>query len=966
MTNHYDFDPLARLRLEVEAPTTGLVNLVANPSGDLGAWGWITPIATSVLLARSGGPSGTLLEYAAPSPAAASYLHTEPMAVAAGQYVGAKWETLFISGYYRARLQWLDAAFNVISSGTQTAYAQTGTASIAATLAPATTAFVRLRFDTYSNTSSGNPGAAAQFQFRNVVVAKAATAAGLGVTRTNLLANPSFETNTAEWTAGVGAFISRSTAQAQHGSASLRLQATGGRADASTSLYGLTGGRDYTVSAYLRAVTTGRPVYIAVQFYDAYGTVGIVSAVKTSSAVGSWTRFSQVVTAPATATSATVTIGVMDAINTELHYLDSVMVEEGFGLGSFVVGSQANQFLGTIALGYVNILGPTHSIRGTREAMDLGTLNVSIRDTALDPATSSAIRPGRRVRLMALDDAGVWQALFTGRTNKADVTYDLTARPDKTARIDLVAVDPNAALANATRPQGVATMADLPFVLEGCAVPWSVNGSGNQVASATVVSDNDNATALDQIAITRDSTSGFAWVDRNGVLNAYDRDQMPSALPNGSASGSRDQSRAVALSWGAIATTTYTTTQFRSSPNAFQSTAGTGGNQMLGWAVAGVPVVPGHKYRFRGYVRSAAVSRNIASYVLFAGGPVSAVPLTFTGTSTTTGWTLVEGTATAPVGAYAAQFGVAVSASTVRDFDSSAAKIPAGEVHYFDDITVSPVLDEVTYNPSLGVAFSSDDCINEVTIKAVEWDPADSTKSIEVAYGPYRDEASIREWDRHAKDFTVHGLTPTQVDALGASILSRNATPVVRVTEVTIPIKSGADLSSRALLDLYAHVHIVNGSLDHTGYVTGIEHVLTTEGWLLRLTFEPPGAVATPTTTPPVQSSGVVSDTGWIYVGAVGAPPFQGGWVNYGAGYVPVRFRRKDGVVHVQGLGKSGSGTIFTLPVGFRPAFNMLTPAIDGVNGIARTDVNANGTVVAAAGASVALWTINAIYPAEA
>lgn len=52
---------LDRVRLDVERDlaTGELVNLIQNPSGDLGGWGWITPVAST---AMSG---GTELAYAA-------------------------------------------------------------------------------------------------------------------------------------------------------------------------------------------------------------------------------------------------------------------------------------------------------------------------------------------------------------------------------------------------------------------------------------------------------------------------------------------------------------------------------------------------------------------------------------------------------------------------------------------------------------------------------------------------------------------------------------------------------------------------------------------------------------------------------------------------------------------------------------------------------------------------------------
>lgn len=90
----------------------------------------------------------------------------------------------------------------------------------------------------------------------------------------------------------------------------------------------------------------------------------------------------------------------------------------------------------------------------------------------------------------------------------------------------------------------------------------------------------------------------------------------------------------------------------------------------------------------------------------------------------------------------------------------------------------------------------------------------------------------------------------------------------------------------------------------------------------------------------------------WVDLSAMSwtAPTFQNSWVNYGdqwnvAGYC----KDPSGIVRLRGLIKNGSaGTIFTLPVGFRPsatclylvACNHATPP-----GNARIDVLSNGSV---------------------
>lgn len=369
-------DVLDVLRLEVEDDPVGLVNLVQNPNGDLGGWGWLTPVADSTL--RFSGPPpvgpgpGRHLVFLSPAAAVPSWWTSESLPVAAGQYVAARWTSPWVENYYRARIEWLKADGSANGSTAQTGYLQgSGVQSIAAIVAPALTAYCRLRFDLYSNNAGANPAGRSYMYFKSVTVAKAATAAAL---------------------AGLG-------------------------------------------------------------------------------------------------------------------YIEPTP--------------------------YLNVLGPTHDLSITRDELEVGLLTATILDATLDPAKADLLRPGRRVRVMALDPAtSTWTPLFRGKARNAAVTYDYKSPGTpaaKRARIALTAADDVSMLAAAPRAEGVATIDNLRYLLEGAGVPWNVNGSGNQIGGATVVARNPNASLLDQIAITRDSVRGYAWVDRRGVVNVFDAAKLPAA-----------------------------------------------------------------------------------------------------------------------------------------------------------------------------------------------------------------------------------------------------------------------------------------------------------------------------------------------------------------------------------------------------------------------------------------------------
>ncbi|WP_340540426.1 tail fiber protein [Nocardioides sp. GXZ039] len=184
---------------------------------------------------------------------------------------------------------------------------------------------------------------------------------------------------------------------------------------------------------------------------------------------------------------------------------------------------------------YVDVIGPALSINTSRDELNVGTLSASIRDASIDPSTSTLIRPGRRVRLMAKVDDGTadpWKPVFTGKISNGKVTYELKDPdvPDsRRAKIELTATDNATPLSAQNRSDGVSSLAELPYLLEGCGVPWNIDGNGDQVSTATIVAKNENASALDQVSIARDSAHGFAWVDRLGVLQVRSRTKMPTA-----------------------------------------------------------------------------------------------------------------------------------------------------------------------------------------------------------------------------------------------------------------------------------------------------------------------------------------------------------------------------------------------------------------------------------------------------
>ncbi len=547
------------LKLEVENPATGLVNSIQNPNGELGGWGWITPLASS---AMAGSSVTGKLTYSR-TVAGASYFTSELMPISAGQYAAASFNQAGAgNAYSRARLEWYDTNKALLSSTAQTTLVA-GSAGfvvfVPPSLAPASTAYVKLRIDLYTS-GGANPAGSHTFAFNQATLAVAATAGALATIRTNLFTNPSMETNATGWTldswaGGTTPTLTRSNTLAQVGSWSLRLQANGAGTTQqgvfSSGLITITGGQSYAVQFKARAGTTGRVLRAYLRFTLADGTTVNTVNVSSADVSGAWTTVSVVGVAGPTATRARLEIycevanpATQSMAANEAHYFDAFMLEKASSVAGYFDGStaasgtKAYSWTGTAnaststeadsllyyfpPVTYTDILGPSTDIKIRRAALDVGSLAATVRDTNLDPATANLLRPGRRVRCRALnDDTGLFEVLFAGETANARVAYDLTRDDEKQATITLTAYDVTQKIANTIRPQGVATINELPYVLEGAGVPWNVNGSGNQVAAATVVSSNENASALDQVALTRDSQLGYAWVTKEGVLTAY-------------------------------------------------------------------------------------------------------------------------------------------------------------------------------------------------------------------------------------------------------------------------------------------------------------------------------------------------------------------------------------------------------------------------------------------------------------
>lgn len=83
------------------------------------------------------------------------------------------------------------------------------------------------------------------------------------------------------------------------------------------------------------------------------------------------------------------------------------------------------------------------------------------------------------------------------------------------------------------------------------------------------------------------------------------------------------------------------------------------------------------------------------------------------------------------------------------------------------------------------------------------------------------------------------------------------------------------------------------------------------------------------------------------------APTMNSPWANYGGAFAPAGYRKKGDRVHLRGLVQGGAtaSTIFTLPTGYRPDYNVAIQTTSN-DLSARVGISSGGVVTFDAGSS--------------
>lgn len=529
----------------MEVAPAGLPNIVQNPSGYLGAWFWLTPAANTTMSSVVGANVSYLTFKTTVSQAA--YFTTEPMPAIAGKYYQARIDiaAISLSHNVRLRLVWVDANGNE-TLATQGASANSATVYYGPYQAPTGTVYVKLRVDLYNGTGTTNAAANANVSFSGAMVTYVDTGTTVQ-SRTNLITNPSFETNTTGYTSGNAASISRVTSPAPvSGSYCLKVPHSGTASGSVNITPGPTVAKNttYTVSMYVyaSAAVSARLEYMG-------NNSGYHNGPKVTFSANTWTRYSWTFNS-GTDTQINYFYFEQPGVGTGTDfYVDAVMLEKTNVVGTYFDGattsgsgwtyswngtanastslaqSAAGTFTYNDPIQWLDITGSSAEINIQRNELDVGMATVTIYDADLDPNNYAEVRPGKQIQVTATDSAGVVTTIYQGAITGTPVVYDPTGRTKP--QVTLSASDNIARLANQGENRVVANVSDLPFILEGKGVPWNVNGNTGDINSATVLAYNESASVLDEVVTTRDSNNAYAMVSCENVLTVFDTAHSP-------------------------------------------------------------------------------------------------------------------------------------------------------------------------------------------------------------------------------------------------------------------------------------------------------------------------------------------------------------------------------------------------------------------------------------------------------
>jgi len=739
---------------------------------------------------------------------------------------------------------------------------------------------------------------------------------GIGSRRWNLIKNPSFEASTAVgWQNNVsGLAATLDTSAPAFGTKSLRVAVTGtGTYTANprtlvshTDPIMIKGGKTYTLSVHYKenaagvAAATGnnRP-NLWIRWYALQGNTfgpipvglanlsGIHNAPKFTPTT-SWTRQQYTLTAPQYATHFEVGVTRPGMKPGQIIWIDGVQFEEGltatdyfdgstpdstelYDWGSIINNSHSTAYTpGELAYvspakDYVNVLGSAHEITIDREALNLGmmTADFPLAD-GLDPAsTPDLLAKGREVRVMALVEPfewatgqfteSVWTPIFTGNIDEVRSVYEFNKDKNRNeTHVTLNAVDRTAQLANIKAPNSVASVPELPRLLNGANVPWNANHNRGQISTATTVAVIEDASALDQIAITRDTNRGQAWVDRNGVLNVFNRSTYRNTYDHG---------YAVNASINTVTRFNCTVSVISDPPGVTVARAtAVSSNPATVEVLLPAKGLNGRDLNIR-TKNQVERTRTIELQPLdHLGNPTSPTVATHTAVSGTASYAQWNPIIKVPDGTASIRVRITMLSMVAGEWFN--VYVSHGhEPRCLDESTKDSTFSGSgayvrTGYTDMDMSFSTSDLINSVTFKYLR---TVDGQSEEVPYGPYIDQSSIDQYGAAGYEFKIVGANEGLIDfeALALEILTANKTPIRKVNNVTTLVDNNAGIFAAVSTDLCDVVDVKFNSTNYKLRVNSIKHILKAEAkngadkstWFVEYGFGTDGGTALPQMT---------------------------------------------------------------------------------------------------------------------
>jgi hypothetical protein len=315
-------------------------------------------------------------------------------------------------------------------------------------------------------------------------------------TRTNLVTNPSLETNATEWTFVGSALFTRITTDAYVGSACGRVTGLGqiGARIMGTSRMPVTAGQVFTASVYVKDESTNAQFRNEIYWYNSGGSLlSITTGIATTVSTSSWTRVSLSATAPTNATMAQLVCRTSTSLVTSSSALfDAALFEQSSSLGDYFSGSSTN----------------ISNSEFTKTYAWTGTANAS---------TSTEVSVFAETGLV-----------FLGTTEDWNLDYS----PDGDSTATVSAADGFAFLAQQTLPAGTNPVelsgARVNRVLDSAGVAWPSGArtidAGNETLQGDEVTPADNA--LQYLQLIESSEPGELFIGRDGNLVFQDRNHV--------------------------------------------------------------------------------------------------------------------------------------------------------------------------------------------------------------------------------------------------------------------------------------------------------------------------------------------------------------------------------------------------------------------------------------------------------